>query len=168
VTLTDASLAMPTSINPWSGAFTVEAWVMPLATPGWRNAIVVDESYQVNGFRLGYDAQLHPVFWTSESGGTTELTASAAMSMNSWHHVAAVRSGTTVTLVVNGVAAGTATNVSYLPPAAGTTFLLGAGTARFVWNDGSRTFAQFQAAGQDVTGSVDGNVTGGMWSCATS
>lgn len=119
VTLTDASVAMPASVNPWSGSFTVEAWVMPLATPEWRDAVVINETYQVNGFRLGYDAQLHPVFWTSESGGTTELTASAAMSMNSWHHVAAVRSGTTVTLVVDGAAAGTATNVSYLPPAAG-------------------------------------------------
>lgn len=133
VTFSEAAMTMPGAVNPWNGPFTIEAWVRPLATPTWRDAILVNESYQVNGFRLGFDAGLRPVFWTSESGGTTELTASVAMTLNRWYHVVAVRSGATISLLVNGAPAGSAA-LSYLPPAGGGSWGAAGGrpsTARF-------------------------------------
>lgn len=184
VTLSDAAMTMPGSVNPWDGPFTVEAWVRPLATPTWRDAILINESYQVNGFRFGYDAGLRPVFWTSESGGTGELTSSVAMTLDRWYHVAAVRSGTTVTILVNGAPAGSG-QFGYLPPAGGGDWGASAGrpsSARFdevaVYPTAlpdNRILAHYQAGGdqcqsptadvtvapgQDIQQAVDANPPG--------
>jgi hypothetical protein len=40
------------------------------------------------------------------------------------------------------------------------------GDAHFAWDNGSRTFAEFQAKGQDVNGTADTKVTARSWSCS--
>src|SRR5262249_2766087 len=72
VLLNGGSIAMPSSVNPWSGNFTIEAWINPHGTPagGDADGILIWEQYLVHGFRTGWSSTLAPVFWTSESGGS--------------------------------------------------------------------------------------------------
>ena len=49
---------------------------------------------------------------TTPSNNTT-ITSSTAIRLSTWNHVAAVRSGTTLTLYLNGVSVGSATGVSW-------------------------------------------------------
>ena len=58
-------------------------------------------------------------------GSTAIITTGGLISLNQWHHIAFVRNGSTCTLYVNGLVAGTATNATDL----GATGSLSLGTA---------------------------------------
>lgn len=95
------------AFKPGTGNFTIEAWVYVSsvsATPGIFDCRV--SGNEAGGFWFGLNTSAKLVFYTN----ATKLTASTALSLNTWHHVAMTRSGSTVTIWLNGVSDGTVTN----------------------------------------------------------
>jgi Concanavalin A-like lectin/glucanases superfamily len=94
-----------TAIN--TGNFTWEVWVYPTATPS-VNAWIY-------GYRNGGDTSPY-LFMTSTrsvifGGDTTNiLTSSSSLTLNTWTHIAVVRSGTAMTMYFNGTSVATATS----------------------------------------------------------
>jgi len=111
-------LDVPHSTNQWIGAntdFTIECWFY--ATVGTGERTLIAKGYQGSpnyaefGIVLNGSSQLLGL--VSASGGSWLATPTdpVAIIINTWNHVAMVRSGTTITLYKNGVVAATSTGV---------------------------------------------------------
>lgn len=79
-------------------------------------------------FRLNTDGTVRFYFLNSGSQLITDVTTTNSISLNTWHHVAVVRSSGSVAIYIDGVASGSGTNLStaYEDPAGD--FALGVGT----------------------------------------
>jgi hypothetical protein len=110
------NIATTNSNFVFTGDFTIEAWVnMPTTATGGPYTIfgsnysgggsaVFDFRYYNNNWQIS----LNGGFGTDISGTSGSITP------NVWYHVAAVRSGSTITVYVNGKALGTTTNSNTL------------------------------------------------------
>ena len=92
-----------------TGAFTVECWVYATGAPQSNQVIWSCNLYpNTTGLYLAYfgsgSTQL-----SVAGGGSLILTASSGWSLNEWHHVAVVRSGSTLTLYIDGTSRGSTT-----------------------------------------------------------
>lgn len=118
LTLTDGRVDLPTTVSPWAGDFTIEAWVKPSQATAY-GAIFSRETYGATGLRFGQQGGRW-AFWTTESGGNVEIGGGAAAA-GQVDHVVVTRTGTTYRLYVDGaqVASGTGTMVT---PTAGGRF----------------------------------------------
>ena len=114
-------LTVPASsaFAPGTSNFTIEAWVYP-TTNSIDQYIWTQTVSGTNYFMLGITSTAYLVM-TSSGGGTAISGPASSIIPFAWNHVAAVRSGGTVTVYVNGVA-GTPganaldlTNTSYVP-----------------------------------------------------
>lgn len=87
-------------IGPGTGNYTAEMWVRFASFPA-------DTSVFAGGFYSGCFA-IAPNGRVSmiALAGTTSIETPAAVATNTWHHIAGVRVGTTVTFYVNGAAVG--------------------------------------------------------------
>ncbi len=114
-----ACVAPPGTVFPWDGDFSVEGWIQPTSLPptGWNDSFFLWEDHLVSGFRSGWTIDLEPIFWTYEAGGTTSIEGTVPLVLGSWNHLVVTKSGTTVTMFVNGVLSAQASAV-YNPPAA--------------------------------------------------
>lgn len=88
-----------------SSDYTVEVWVNPSSIPGTSYGGLVSRA----GFGYGWYLHLHAgaVHFSWSTAGTAapnDALGPVAPTINSWTHVAAVRSGPTVTVYVGGVA----------------------------------------------------------------
>ena len=108
-----------TALQMGTGDFTIEGWIFPTVAPtsvlhrilclGGQNVssgliIMLNSSYQIK----------------VDSGSSTVLISTNYAPLNTWTHFALVRSGTVVTLYMNGVASGSATfstNHTFTSPA---------------------------------------------------
>jgi len=108
------TLASSADFNIFGGDMTAECWFYSTASSlGSRSehlfAFVQDatnrESLYFNGTTL--------TFWTSSSAGNGPRITFAGITQNQWVHVAVVKSGSTFTMYVNGVSAGTSTTTQY-------------------------------------------------------
>ncbi|NBS61526.1 MAG: LamG domain-containing protein [Microbacteriaceae bacterium] len=91
-----------------TGDLTVEFWVYTLATPGVVAGIYDVGTTNTSGrFVIDYYSDQKVKI---ETAGSTLVSSSTNLPLNSWVHIAAVRSGTTMSLYQNGVRVGTATN----------------------------------------------------------
>jgi len=100
-----------TGTNMSTGDFTWECWVRPTGTSGAQTFIDTrgnSTGYSASGNDGAYfgtvgTGDLSPMYY---SNATVLLTSTIALTLNTWAHVALVRSSGTVTIYVNGVSGG--------------------------------------------------------------
>ena len=102
------------------GDFTIEAWVYQTAAAGSasadRHPIVARANHAVDrSFHFGIvadsGAQKLQFSFTTNGSNVTRYEFGGDVTINNWHHVAVVRSGSTVTAFLNGTALGTTGNI---------------------------------------------------------
>jgi hypothetical protein len=132
-TTAGTSLNIPASTdNQFTGDFTIEGWVYSLDT-GDKSLYVHGSYFAFNvNFGGGFNIYLN-------SGGATFSPTDIVPAANEWNHVALVRSGSTVSVYLNGVAsATTATNSATL---------------------GYNSIAYIGGLGTQAAGSINGYIT---------
>ena len=96
-----------------SGNFTIEAWCY--FNVAQESTIIGRYPFDNtnNEWLLQTDGGLHPFFAYSatglNAGAITPVSGSAALSINTWYHIAVVKNGTGVTLYINGTSVSTGT-----------------------------------------------------------
>jgi hypothetical protein len=94
------------------GDFTIEAWVNTTAATAYQMIVQKYGSPGANnGYTFRFDStgtKLELALFNGSTGAT--ITGSAIINDGRWHHVAAVRTGSTVSLYVDGARDATATN----------------------------------------------------------
>jgi len=100
------NLASNAAFGFGTGDFTVELWVYSNALPGYLSPLY--HGAVNNAFILNYNTSGNLI---ARSYGVADLiTSSSTLPLNSWNHVAVTRNGTTLTIWLNGVSIGTASN----------------------------------------------------------
>ena len=106
------TLPSNTAFNIFGGDMTMECWFYQTSTTNTSQHLFAfvetgtnRESLYFNGTTL--------TFWTSSGAGSGPRITYAAPTLNTWHHVAVVKSGSTFTMYVDGVSAGTSTTTQY-------------------------------------------------------
>ena len=117
------SISQDSSLDPETGDFTIEAWLYNDTTDTTNSKFVASNRSGGSGgwiFQAGAasNGACNFSFVGYSGGGTTRLTliTSSSYELNQWYHVAAVKSGTTWTLYVNGVSAGSGTQSGDFSP----------------------------------------------------
>jgi len=107
------SVAQTTALDLGSGNFTVEAWIYPLNYSGNQRIIAKQRSSDGYGWIFRINSSNGYLFLEVDTGGV--VTSSSAPSLNTWSHVAAVRSGNSVSLYLNGNLVGSNSSYSGSP-----------------------------------------------------
>jgi len=99
-----------TSLANNLGDATVSAWVYVQGGSGtWRSIL---EKNKIVGFGLNSGNGLHLNFGNGSGWGGAGVNSASTVPMNQWVHVAGTRSGSTVTLYIDGVSGATGSNSS--------------------------------------------------------
>ena len=90
------------------GNFTIEAWVYAIGFTGEARVIVDtrDAWFSTTGLNFYFNESGNLVMYVN---GGDRITSSTAYSTATWYHVALARSGSTITMYVNGTSVGTYT-----------------------------------------------------------
>ena len=121
--------------------FTCEMWLYPSAYPA-QQAVLLKSSY--TGYS-SFEMDLLPAgqigVWASSTGSSWDVlngaTSTSTVPLNTWTHVAIVRSGTNVNIYINGVASGTfavGTSTLYPTGANGGLPIVGGATTGYGYN----------------------------------
>jgi hypothetical protein len=97
-----------------TGAMTLEAWVNPTQTSGWRTAILKERPGDL-AYSLYSSGQNTPSVYST----TGSARATPAVPANTWTHLAATYDGSMLRMYVNGVQRATATNANGLSASTG-------------------------------------------------
>lgn len=97
-----------------TGDQTLCAWVNIFAAAGsGYNTIAENETFETSGILFAVGSDRKPFLRTNQAGASATGTATTAIpAFGTWAHVAVVKSGTTLTFYVNGIAAGTAAGIT--------------------------------------------------------
>ena len=98
--------------------FTMECWVYftrhPSSYGGFNASCVAGTSDSSNGWELNFGGNVSATTSLNFSiKNITGISATRAFNTNTWYHIAVVRSGTTITLYIDGTSARTATVSSW-------------------------------------------------------
>ncbi|WP_214107069.1 LamG-like jellyroll fold domain-containing protein [Acrocarpospora catenulata] len=93
---------------------TVEAWVKPSSTSGWRSVVAKEGTTDTNyalysSVSSGPSGPVGPLTYVQVGSTADAAGATAALSTTSWSHIAGTYDGTTIKTYVNGVLAAQAT-----------------------------------------------------------
>ena len=90
-----------------TGDFTVEAWIYP--TSFTLAFVIASKGGSTSDWAFACDASTGRLYFGI---GTTDylISTGPVVTLNAWHHVAWVRSGTTMQVFLDGVSGGTSTN----------------------------------------------------------
>ena len=89
----------------FNGDFTIECWVYPTAFTNWNRIIDFGNGAGNHNILLGYTVGNSGAPGLYIEG--VQIQATSTIPLNQWSHIAATLSGTTGTIYINGVAAGT-------------------------------------------------------------
>ena len=103
-------IANSSLFNLTSSNFTIEAWVYPTTSSGDRVIVAKNQGSYLTGYEWWFGINNNnTVAFTFTDSNTTFYSAGTVttVSANTWTHIAAVRSGNTVTVYINGVSSAT-------------------------------------------------------------
>jgi hypothetical protein len=89
-----------------TGDYTVEFWFYQTSVPGNQAQMFDTRNAYLNGIIVANGTNRAPYFYS----GNSYVISSVITNLNQWYHIAAVRSGTTMTMYLNGVNVGSATS----------------------------------------------------------
>lgn len=93
-----------------TGDITVSAWIYPTSTgEGGYGVIFTKTTGGSDGYE--FDMTVGTGLLFSARGGNTGTTANSSVTLNTWQHVAAVRSGTALTFYVNGASVSSSSGI---------------------------------------------------------
>jgi hypothetical protein len=111
----DYLLARSSPAFDFPGNFTIEMWINFANVNSTWQAIISRAYDIVGGWRLYKNDGNNQLRWYSQSTSVI-LTTGSTLANNTWSHIAVVRNGGTVTIYIDGVNRGSATNAtSYTP-----------------------------------------------------
>ena len=115
-------VAANSSFDLGTGDFTMESWFKTTATSTdsyYRSMLLLDGPTGNNSsnIQLAFTADGKVNAWTTD--GQIDILSSAGFNDGNWHHTAITRSGTTLTLWVDGASAGSVTTSQSFSPNGG-------------------------------------------------
>lgn len=133
-TATDVlNIANSGTLFQFAGNFTIEAFINLDTNSVDKSLYIISNTSVTLFFALNIDSSNFNIYLNN----ATPTTITHGMSVDIWYHVAMVRSGSTITLYVDGVSKGTITNSSTLGYASGSSGLnrLGGGLNDAIYID---------------------------------
>lgn len=85
---------------------TIEAWVRPTASSGWRTVMMKENSNEMAYGMYARESSNRPSGWlriNPTSGSSFSAGATPGLTLNAWTHMATTYDGTTLRLFINGV-----------------------------------------------------------------
>jgi hypothetical protein len=120
--------------NLGSGNFTIEFWVYPntisIPNPDSESWLVARTDYTANTGWSVFQANQQIRFRVGNTGGT--IATGNVITATTWQHIAVVRSGSTVSIYVDGTSRASGTNSSFTD--ASTVLVVGGITSTTGWN----------------------------------
>ena len=117
-----------------TGDFTIEAWVYATSITAWHN-IMSQYQNSTNSFACGYNSTQGWYFNYANNAAEVINTRAGTSPLNTWTHVAFVKSSTTMTVYVNGTALASTITVPNLPLLSSTLNIgVWAGALDSLWN----------------------------------
>jgi hypothetical protein len=95
-------------IIPATGDFTLEAWVYIPSFSAYQP--IIAQGTSGNAGRLDFYVDATTGYLALQIGGSTLVASTGAVQVNTWTYIAATRTGSSVTLYVNGSSVATGTN----------------------------------------------------------
>ena len=116
------------ALDMGTGNCTIEMWAYPdTQSTSFPSMFAPKTGFSTGTFYIRYQGSRFGIYWSGV--GDPFFTSASTYRPNAWYHVAVVRSGTTFTMYVNGVSAGTGTSSATLNLAVGGEVWLGNNTS---------------------------------------
>jgi hypothetical protein len=100
-------------------AMTIEAWVRPTSTSGWRNVVMKERAGGLCYALYASGTPARPSTYIAVGANERGATGTATLTVNTWAHLAATYDGVTLRLYVNGTQVATLATTGSLATSTG-------------------------------------------------